>query len=150
VFPIRVPALRERMEDIPALVWAILTELNARMGKKINQVPRRTMEALQRRAWPGNVRELRNVLEHAAIVTAGETLRVPLLDDGAPPGVQAQTLADVEREHIIRVLERTAWRIKGPSGAAEVLGLNRGTLYGRMRKLGIPLHNAKRNGNESP
>ena len=80
-FPIRVPPLRERTEDIPPLVWAILGELNARMGKKITQVSRRTMEALQRHAWPGNVRELRNVLEHAAIVTSGDTVRVPVLDE---------------------------------------------------------------------
>jgi transcriptional regulator with GAF, ATPase, and Fis domain len=69
VFPIRIPPLRERKQDIPPLVWAILGELNTRMGKRITQVPRRTMEALQRQSWPGNVRELRNVLEHAVIVT---------------------------------------------------------------------------------
>ena len=77
VFPIRVPPLRERRDDIPSLVWALLNELNARMGKKITQVPRKTMDTLQRHAWPGNVRELRNVLEHAAIVASGATLRVP-------------------------------------------------------------------------
>ena len=88
-------------------------------------------------AWPGNVRELRNVLEHAVIVTAGETLAPPVFDD-ARPAAAGQTLAESERDHILGVLERTGWRIKGAQGAAEVLGLKRGTLYGRMRKLGIP------------
>ena len=148
VFPIRVPPLRERVEDIPPLVWAFLGELNTRMGKKITQVPRKTMEALQRHSWPGNVRELRNVLEHAAIVSTGPTLRVPMLEDASPTGASAQTLADVEREYILRVLEQTGWRIKGPNGAAEALGLNRGTLYGRMRKLGIRLPASKANGSD--
>ena len=86
VFPIRVPPLRERAEDIPLLVWAFLEEFSSRMGKKITQVPRKTMEALQRHPWPGNVRELRNVIEHGAIVTTGDTLRVPMLDEAAPVG----------------------------------------------------------------
>jgi formate hydrogenlyase transcriptional activator len=136
VFPIRVPPLRERAEDIPLLVWAFLEEFSSRVGKKITQVPRATMDALQRRPWPGNVRELRNVLEHAAILTTDKTLRVPSLD-GAAPGVAARTLAEAEREHIRRTLERTGWRIKGPQGAAVALGLKPSTLYSRMKKLGI-------------
>ena len=84
VFPIRMPPLRERAEDIPLLVWAFLEEFSSRMGKKITQVPRATMEALQRHPWPGNVRELRNVIEHAAIITTGDTLRMPALGDAAP------------------------------------------------------------------
>ena len=143
VFPIRVPPLRERKEDIPPLVWAILGELNARMGKRITQVSRRTMEVLQRQAWPGNVRELRNVLEHAVIVTSGETLAPPTFDD-ARPAAAGQTAAESERDHILGVLERTGWRIKGAQGAAEVLGLKRGTLYGRMRKLGIPFPGSRK------
>ena len=96
------------------------------------------MEVLQRRPWPGNVRELRNVIEHATILTSGETLRVPLPQE-APSVVQpAQTLADSEREHIVKALETTGWRIKGPKGAATILGLNPSTLYSRMQKLGIP------------
>ena len=137
VFPIRIPPLRERQEDIPPLVWAILGELNARMGKRITQVSRKTMDALQRQPWPGNVRELRNILEHAVIVSPGETLTPPRFDD-ARPAAAGQTLAASERDHILGALERTGWRIKGAHGAAEVLGLKRGTLYGRMRKLGIP------------
>jgi transcriptional regulator with GAF, ATPase, and Fis domain len=143
VFPIRIPPLRERQEDIPPLVWAILGELNARMGKRITQVSRKTMDALQRQPWPGNVRELRNILEHSAIVTAGETLAPPTFED-ARPAAGGQTLAESERDHIIGVLERTGWRIKGAQGAAEVLGLKRGTLYGRMRKLGIPFPGSRK------
>lgn len=138
VFPIRVPPLRERAEDIPMLVWAFLKEFSSRMGKKITQVPRQTMEALQSHPWPGNVRELRNVIEHGAIVTSGDTLRVPMLLD-ADPGVQpSETLASSEQEHILKALEKTGWRIKGPRGAAAMLGVKPSTLYSRMQRLGIP------------
>jgi transcriptional regulator with GAF, ATPase, and Fis domain len=137
VFPIRVPPLRERVEDIPLLVWTFVEELSSRMGKTITQVPRRTMDALQRHPWPGNVRELRNVIEHAAILTTGETLRVPQLDDAVPAGAPTPTLADSERELILRALETARWRIKGPRGAAAALGLHPSTLYNRMKKLGI-------------
>jgi PAS domain S-box-containing protein len=139
VFPIRVPPLRERAEDIPLLVWEFLGELSARMGKMLTQVPRATMEALQRYSWPGNVRELRNTIEHGAIISTGETLKLPALGDAAPTAVQPppSTLADAEREHIVRALERADWHIKGPKGAAAALGLNPSTLYSRMKKLGI-------------
>jgi DNA-binding NtrC family response regulator/PAS domain-containing protein len=137
VFPIHVPPLRQRAEDVPPLVWSFLRELGARMGKKITQVPRATMEALQRAPWPGNVRELRNVIEHGAIVTTGDTLVVPMLTEASPMAARPQTLADSERAHILRALESTGWRIKGPKGAAAALGINYGTLYGRMKKLGI-------------
>jgi transcriptional regulator with GAF, ATPase, and Fis domain len=139
VFPIRMPPLRERAEDIPLLVWTFLEDLSSRMGKKITQVPRTTMDALQRYPWPGNVRELRNVIEHGAIITTGNTLKVPMLDDAAPAVALPQTLADSERGHIQRVLESTSWHIKGPKGAAAALGLNPATLYSRMKKLGIRL-----------
>jgi transcriptional regulator with GAF, ATPase, and Fis domain len=137
VFPIHVPPLRERVEDIPVLVWEFLEDLSARMGKKITQVPRATMEALQRHPWPGNVRELRNVIEHGAIITTGDTLKVAMLAESPQAAAQPQTLADVEREHMLRVLESHRWRIKGPKGAAVTLGLNPATLYSRMKKLGI-------------
>jgi formate hydrogenlyase transcriptional activator len=136
VFPIRMPPLRERVEDIPLLVWTFLEEFSSRMGKKITQVPRTTMEALQRHPWPGNVRELRNVIEHGAIITTGDTLRVSMRGDAAP-AMTAQTLADAEREHILRALEAAGWRVKGPKGAAVALGLNPSTLYSRMGKLEI-------------
>jgi formate hydrogenlyase transcriptional activator len=139
VFPIRVPPLRERTEDIPVLVWTFLEEFSTRMGKRITQVPRKTMEALRRYSWPGNVRELRNVIEHSAIVTAGDTLKVPMLDDtvAAAAAAPPRTLADSERELILRALASTGWRIKGPKGAAAAVGLNPSTLYSRMKKLGI-------------
>jgi transcriptional regulator of acetoin/glycerol metabolism len=97
------------------------------------------MEALQRYAWPGNVRELKNVVEHSAIVTTGDTLKVPMLDDTVATGAMGPqpTLADSERELILRALEGKRWRIKGPTGAAAALGLNPSTLYSRMKKLGI-------------
>ena len=142
VFPIRVPPLRERPDDIPMLVWALLEEFSARMGKRITQVPRATMQALQKQSWPGNVRELRNVIERAAIVTTDETLRMPVFDrsaSAAPP----KTLADAEREHILQALERASWQIKGPAGAAAELGLKPSTLYSRMKKLGIPSRRQK-------
>jgi DNA-binding NtrC family response regulator len=139
VFPIRVPALRERAGDIPLLVWAFLQEFSSRMGKKISRVPRNTMETLQRHPWPGNVRQLRNVIEHGVIITTGQTLILPALENIARGAAIAdQSLAETEREHIIKTLERTGWRIKGPKGAAEILGVRPSTLYTRMQKLGIP------------
>jgi PAS domain S-box-containing protein len=138
VFPIYVPPLRERAEDIPMLVWAFLEEFSSRMGKKISQVPRKTMEALQRHSWPGNVRELRNVIEHGAIITTGSTLRIPMLEGGAQGETPRKTLIEAERDYILKALERTGWRIKGPKGAAAELGINPATLYSRMKKLGVP------------
>ena len=137
VFPIRMPPLRERPQDIPSLVWDFLEDFSSRMGKRITQVPRATMETLQRRQWAGNVRELRNVIEHGAIITSGDTLRIPLFEDASTETAPLQTMADAERQHIVRVLERTGGRIKGPKGAAAVLGLNPATLYSRMKKLGV-------------
>jgi formate hydrogenlyase transcriptional activator len=101
------------------------------------------MEMLQRHPWPGNVRELRNVIEHSTIITTGDTLRVPMLEQVPPEALRVQTLADTERDQITKALEKTGWRIKGAKGAATVLGLNPSTLYGRMRKLGIPNHRRK-------
>jgi len=110
-------------------------------------VPRKTMEALQRYRWPGNVRELRNVIEHAAIVTKGSTLTVGLLDeDDSAVATEIQTMAEAERAHILRVLEKANWHIKGPRGAAALLGMNAGTLYGRMKRLGIRPHQRAENG----
>jgi PAS domain S-box-containing protein len=137
VFPIRVPPLRERTEDIPVLVWTFLEEFCTRMGKRINQVPRKTIEILQRQPWPGNVRELRNTIEHAAIISSGDTLRIPALDQTSAQQPGRHTLADAERDHIVQTLERSGWRIKGAGGAAILLGINPATLYSRMKKLGI-------------
>ena len=137
VFPIPIPPLRERPEDIPLLAWAFVREFEKKMGKRIESIPKRSLEALQRYAWPGNVRELRNVIEHAMIVSSGKSLdlRVPAIASGE--SVASQALEDIERKHILSVLEKTRWRLTGQGGAAERLGLKRTTLQSRMKKLGI-------------
>jgi transcriptional regulator with GAF, ATPase, and Fis domain len=138
VFPIRVPPLRERVEDIPALVSAFVAEFSSRMGEKITKLPRHTMQMLERYSWPGNIRELRNVLEHGVILSTDDVLRIaPLINPAQSDPAAARTLAESEREHILRTFEKTGGRVKGPKGAAELLGINPGTLYSRMRKLGI-------------
>jgi len=138
VFPIEIPPLRERVGDIPSLTFAFMEEFSARMGKKITKVPRKAMEVLQRHTWPGNIRELRNVIEHSVILTSGEMLKLSSLGDSPTRDGQAVTLAEAEREHILKTLESTGWRIKGPHGAAHRLDLQPSTLYSRMQKLGIP------------
>ncbi len=143
VFPIEVPPLRERLNDIPLLVRSFVAEFGEKMGKKIQAVPRRTMEALQRYPWPGNVRELRNVIEQAVIITTGETLQVKIPHERAETAAGVLTLEETEYLHITGALERTGWRIKGRQGAAELLGLKPSTLYSRMSKLGIPTHRDK-------
>ncbi len=137
VFPIEVPPLRERSEDIPQLVLAFIDEFGKKMGKKIPALLKHTLEELQRYHWPGNIRELRNVIEHALIINNGEPLQVIL--PKAIHGVVSHilTLEEAERRHISEVLEKTHGRIKGPQGAAELLGLKPSTLYSRMEKLGI-------------
>jgi len=137
VFPIVIPPLRERSEDIPLMVWAFVKEFQKKMGKEIENISKKSMESLQSYSWPGNVRELRNVLEHAMIVTSGRTLIVqaPKPTSSETPGVR--NLEDMERRHIVSVLERNGWRVGGKGGAAEVLGLKRSTLYSKMKKLGI-------------
>jgi transcriptional regulator with GAF, ATPase, and Fis domain len=138
VFPIEVPPLRDRVGDIPLLAFAFMEEFSARMGKKITKVPRKAMEALERHSWPGNIRELRNVIEHSVILTSGETLKLSFLGDSPVRDARPMTLAEAEREHILKTLESTGWRIKGPHGAAQRLDLQPSTLYSRMQKLGIP------------
>jgi transcriptional regulator with GAF, ATPase, and Fis domain len=139
VFPIHIPPLRDRREDIPPLVWAFITEFGRQLGKIIENVPRRSMAALQNYFWPGNVRELRNVIERSMILTDGPTLRVALPDRlaGGPVLELALTLEDVERRHILDVLGQTGWRVSGKSGAARVLAVKPTTLEYRMKKLGI-------------
>ena len=137
VFPIVIPPLRERSEDIPLMVWAFVKEFQKKMGKEIENISKKSMESLQSYSWPGNVRELRNVLEHAMIVSRDKTLAVQ-----APKLTSSETsdtcnLEDMERRHIVSVLERNGWRVGGKGGAAEVLGLKRSTLYSKMKKLGI-------------
>jgi transcriptional regulator with GAF, ATPase, and Fis domain len=140
VFPIELPPLRERTEDIPQLVWAFVQEFAQTMGKGIETVPRATMDALQAYRWPGNVREVRNIIERAMIISQGPVLEVELpIGDSTAAGTQysSRRLEDIEREHIRSVVESSGWRIRGAGGAAEILGLKPTTLEARMKKLGL-------------
>ena len=137
VFPIVIPPLRERPEDIPLLVWAFVEKDQKRMGKEIETISKKTMEALQSYSWPGNVRELKNVIEHAMILSKDKSLRVHLPRPGSLETDATQDLQDMERRHIQAVLEKTGWRLSGDGGAAEALGLKRTTLHEKMKKLGI-------------
>ena len=137
VFPIQVPALRDRTEDIPLLVWHFVDEFSKAFGKQIEAIPRENMLALQRYSWPGNTRELRNVVERAMIVATGTQLTIGLPTVSSPAKRSSARLMDIEKEHIRSVLETTMWRIRGVSGAAERLGLRPTTLESRMAKLGL-------------
>jgi transcriptional regulator with GAF, ATPase, and Fis domain len=137
VFPIVIPPLREHPEDIPLLVQAMVKEFQKRMGKAIENIPRKTMQALQSYSWPGNVRELRNLIEHAMILSKGKTLEVDLPNRASSEIDATGNLEDIERRHIVAVLEKTGWRIAGQGGAAEVLGLKRTTLQSKIKKLEI-------------
>jgi transcriptional regulator with GAF, ATPase, and Fis domain len=136
VFPIEVPPLRDRVEDIPKLVWAFVGEFSETMGKTIESIPVAAMDSLKQYSWPGNVREVRNVIERAMIVSNGPTLEIDLPKTAATAG-SSKRLADVEREHIRAVVQATGWRIRGVGGAAEILGLKATTLEARMKKLGL-------------
>ncbi len=142
VFPIYVPPLRERPDDIPLLVHHFVQEAARRMQKTIDMIPSETVEALIRCRWPGNIRELENVIERAVILSPGPVLQLSPRDlkSRITAGQNAdrhQTLEEVERNHILKTLKETRWVLSGPSGAAARLGLNRSTLYFRMKKLGI-------------
>lgn len=137
VFPIQVPPLRERREDIPLLVWGFVRHFSEKMGKPITSVPRRTMESLQGQTWPGNVRELKNTIERAVILSDRGVLRVDAFATQSDEISRTARLEEVERRHILETLQRTNWRIGGENGAAEQLGLNRTTLHSKLKKLGI-------------
>jgi len=142
IFPIHVPPLRERPEDIPLLVRHFAQHFARRMNRVIDKIPSETMETLVRHSWPGNIRELQNVIEHSVILSPGPVLRVPLagLQSHSVPnqeGTRRRTLEEAEREHILSTVKETKWVISGPHGAAARLGMNRSTLQFRMRKLGI-------------
>lgn len=143
VFPLRVPPLRERPEDIPLLVRYFTQQFARRMNRSIDSIPSQTMNALAQYHWPGNIRELQNVIERAVILSTGAMLKVSL-PDLKPHPVNSQgiggtegTLEEAERKHILAALEETHWVVGGRSGAAVRLGLNRSTLQFRMRKLGL-------------
>jgi formate hydrogenlyase transcriptional activator len=154
VFPIKLPPLRERAGDIPRLVRHFASKHATRMNKQIDTIPAETMSVLTRWHWPGNIRELENVIERAVILSRGSVLNVPISELQAPTAAPAvalsaisavtppadgepRTLEESEREHILRTLRETNWIISGPNGAAARLGLNRTTLQGKMKRLGI-------------
>ena len=137
VFPIIVPPLRDRKEDISSLVWSFVKQFEKSMGKQIDSIPKAKLEALMRYNWPGNIRELKNVIEHAMILSSFKTLDVVAPACALEEQSVSYTLQDMERRHILEVLERTDWRISGKNGAAEILGIKRTTLQSKMKVLGI-------------
>jgi formate hydrogenlyase transcriptional activator len=159
VFPIQVPSLRERPEDIPLLVRYFVQRFSRSLNKEVEYIPADAMDALSNYSWPGNIRELENLLERAVILSPGKELRVPLselksatlaattgadssssftsLTSSTSSTSSISTLEEAERQHILRALKQTQWRIAGPKGAAVLLGMKRTTLQARMRKLGI-------------
>jgi transcriptional regulator with GAF, ATPase, and Fis domain len=137
VFPIQVPPLRERVEDIPLLVRHFIAQFTKAPGKPIDTITDENMEALQRYSWPGNIRELRNVVERAMILARGQRLTIAVPRTTVAAAAVVEKLVDVEKAHIRRVLESTGWRIRGAGGAADRLGLPPTTLETRMAKLGL-------------
>jgi transcriptional regulator with GAF, ATPase, and Fis domain len=144
VFPIRIPPLRERADDIPLLAEYFLKQFQRKLGKPLRELTPDAMQQLQRYAWPGNIRELQNVLERACVlatgpvVALGETLRGPAVPAaGHPVTPPLQTLEESERAHIRRALAAAGGRVHGSDGAATILGINPSTLRSRMQKLGI-------------
>jgi formate hydrogenlyase transcriptional activator len=144
VFPIHVPPLRDRADDIPRLVRHFVSKYALRMDRKIDSIPAPTMKALQQWHWPGNIRELENFVERAVILTRGSALNAPIAElRGAAVATTAapvMTLEETEREHILKILREAKGIISGPHGAAERLGLKRSTLQGKMKKHGISKH----------
>jgi len=141
VFPILIPPLRERKDDVELLVSYFTAKYSTKLGKKVEVIPKKTMDALLSYHWPGNARELENVIERAVILAHGNTLQVEDLIDVRPDtdsqGLNLETLEHMERSHILQALAKTNWVIDGKRGAAMILGINPGTLRSRMRKLGI-------------
>jgi PAS domain S-box-containing protein len=143
VFPIRIPPLRERVEDIPHMVWRFVDEFSKAFGKQVDSIPKETLTALQQYSWPGNIRELRNVVERTMIVSTGPRLTIPVPQTSSAASRRSPKLVDVEKEHIRGVLIGTGWRIRGAGGAAERLGLKPTTLETRIAKLGLRRPNRK-------
>jgi len=138
VFPIAVPALRDRTEDIPVLVRHFVDKCARRMNRRIETIPSEAMEIFMSYAWPGNVRELQNFIERAVILSPGSVLRPPLAElKSQEHNPKVRNLEKAEREHILRALRASNWVIAGPGGAAAKLGMKRTTLAYRIRKLKI-------------
>ena len=140
VFPIRIPPLRERIDDIPILVTHFVKKYGTKTGKRIEKIPQKVVDSLQAYHWPGNIRELENIVERAVIISRGDQLELgrwfPRNDTPLEKSDMA-TLEDVEKDHIRKALELTGWRVSGEKGAAKILGLNHNTLVSRMKKLNI-------------
>jgi formate hydrogenlyase transcriptional activator len=141
VFPIRIPPLRERPEDVPMLVRYFAEKFSRQMQKSIETIPAESMAKLQRSHWPGNIRELENLVERSVILSSGSFLQVPMTEMNLPPATakaaRVSTLEGTERQHIIKTLRETRGVFAGPNGAASRLGLKRTTLQYKMKKLGI-------------
>lgn len=138
VFPITVPPLRKRVEDIPLLVREFVNSISKQMGRIIDTIPQKSMEMLKEHSWPGNVRELQNVIERAVIISSGNSLMIPqLVSSSSRHSEEILTLDDVQRNHILNTLKNTGWRVSGRNGAAKILDINSKTLEYRMKKLGI-------------
>jgi len=139
VFPITVPPLRQRAEDIPLLVQAFIGRYSRKLGKQITSIQKETLKALQDYPWPGNVRELENIIERAVILCPGPALQLAdeLEISSLPFSSTVKTLEEMERNQILKTLSETRWRIEGKDGAAAILGLHPSTLRARMHKLGI-------------
>ena len=137
VFPIALPPLRRRAEDVPLLVTHFVEKFGTRMSKRISRISDHAMDALIRHNWPGNIRELQNYIERAVILTKGDVLQMPPLPSLMLSTTEPTTLADAERNHILKALEESNWIVGGKSGAAARLGLARTTLIAKIRKCGI-------------
>jgi formate hydrogenlyase transcriptional activator len=141
VFPIPIPPLRQRSEDIPLLAQHFVEKYGRKMGRHIERIPRTTIKTFQEYDWPGNVRELEHVIERGVILSTGRSFKLAeLLMSSGPVGSRNEPIKDLataEREHILRILQKTGWRINGPSGAAAILNLHPSTLRFRIKKLGI-------------
>ncbi|MHC4760748.1 MAG: sigma-54 interaction domain-containing protein, partial [Planctomycetota bacterium] len=137
VFPIELPPLRQRKEDIPAIAYAFVQEFSGKMRKVIDEIAPKTMEQLKNYPWPGNVRELRNVIERSMILTEGQDLNIKIPRSLGSVHSQSFGLEDVERDHITEVLAMKGWKVRGENGAAELLQLKPSTLESKMQKLGI-------------
>jgi PAS domain S-box-containing protein len=137
VFPITLPPLRERQEDIPMLVWSIVNEFAKSMGKPITKIQKKTMQSLTQYAWPGNIRELKNIIERAMIMSSGSILEIEHIVDKDAPTDISMSLEEIEKTHILKVLQNTNWRIRGEKGAAKILEIKATTLEARMKKIGI-------------
>ena len=137
VFPIKMPPLRERPEDIPILIQSFVSEFAKALGKGIESVDKGSIDALQQYKWPGNIRELRNTVERAVILANGPRLHIPPPRTAPDSPEPSLLLADAQREHVRSVLEMTGWRVRGKDGAAEILGVHPNTLDSLMGRLGI-------------